>query len=114
MNSAMDDQSKRIAFCCPGFKNAASNPGRPGLSVYTTDHRGSPVFFVEFWALASEHMEQFAQQLKRADIAPADSIRLVLSGQLVITFCPWCGRRLARAYRKHWRDLMWIARANSC
>lgn len=102
----MDEQSKRIAYCCRGFDNAASNVGRPGLSVYTTDLRGSPVFFVEFWALAPEQREQFAQQLKRANIAPADSIRLVLSGQQPITFCPWCGRRLTRAYKKTWKELL--------
>ena len=103
---AMDDQSKRIVFCCPGFENAASNVERPGLSVYANDLRGSPVFFVEFWALAPEHREQFDQQLKRANIAPAESIRLVLSGQHAIAFCPWCGRRLSRAYRKTWQKLL--------
>jgi hypothetical protein len=67
------------------------------------DSKESPVFFLEFSGLP------FGQQLTEAAadaLSYAGISRVVLGSRLPLVFCPWCGRNLAKRYKKHWKELI--------
>lgn len=79
-----------MKYCCPGFQAQFQNTGARGFAVfYESGDLGGPLFVLQhrLFDLGRERIH---------DVAPS----VTLVDQVGIQFCPWCGRRLEKWYRK--------------
>ena len=102
----MDEQSGGIKYCCRGLEHVLHNVSERGWSFYTQESLGSPFFYMGFRAIASADAKQFNALLKRLYSKGDPYMQFTVAGRTPIKFCPWCGRRLSRAYKKTWKELL--------
>lgn len=95
-----------MKFCCRAFELASQNVGQRGLSVYTNESLESPIFFLGFRGITAGKEGVFSAVLWQSNVKHDPSLELTLAGEMAIMFCPWCGRRLTRIYKKTWKQLM--------
>ena len=78
------------------FKNTFHDAGLRGLSVFAATERGEPPTFVL----------QYRSVDAGTELRPTgEDVLLTLVGDSVIVFCPWCGVRLSKSYRKSISEL---------
>jgi hypothetical protein len=83
-----------MKWCCGGFQGLAENAGGRGFGIVVDASRvANPWVLLQFKAIAP------GQALPIADVL------LTLESELVIHYCPTCGRDLARWYGKDLRHL---------
>ena len=78
-------------FCCETFSAAVANAGKRGLSVILQRTSNDRVFLQQIRACDGGSEHALAEVAKRAAMRG----RVMLVGQLAISYCPWCGRRLS-------------------
>lgn len=94
-----------MKYCCPGMEHYCQNVGKQGFSVYTRKHLDEPLFQLEFRGIDLELQARFSGMM--ATLPKTDPpFEFVIAAPIVITFCPWCGRKLKRAYLKTWEKLI--------
>lgn len=80
-----------MKWCCTAFRDHHENAGRRGITVFAvTDSQHEYYFVLQNRAIDIEHKTVGHTEVPVAFIT-----------QIAIRYCPWCGRRLARAYRKY-------------
>lgn len=94
-----------MRFCCRAFEHHSGNVGKRGWSVYATKGFDRPHFNIEFLGIDNEQQDALGKELGK--LPPNKTgLGFALGSDLVIDFCPWCGRRLGRIYRKNWEELL--------
>jgi hypothetical protein len=84
-----------MKWCCAGVENAFLEAGRRGVGFFVAESRSArPTFVLQFRAMAAGAVPP----------DPSDS-HLTLVTDLAISYCPWCGKRLDRFYRKQLESL---------
>lgn len=100
-----------MKFCCSTFKHLLQNQEERGWSVIVNECNASPAFFVVFRSLNNKDLPLWNDVVKQSGISEKLqsleilSLEMLLGSEVPITFCPWCGRRLIRSYKKTWRAI---------
>lgn len=85
-----------MKWCCSAFKDHHENAGRRGITIFAT--------------LDSEQRYFFLLQSRAIDVEDKTvghtMVPVAFATQIAVKYCPWCGRRLARAYRKHIPEIL--------
>lgn len=101
----VDFSGSSIKFCCALFRAAMTTPGRRGTSIIPHRHpRFGDAFYLEFRAID----EPFEGTFK----GPPD-IPIVVTTEQAIKYCPWCGTKLEKFYRKSFDQLPFILEDDS-
>jgi hypothetical protein len=83
-----------MKWCCPPFEGHFQEAGLRGTAVFAANTEGeSPLFILQFRSTEGERPTSEVKGL------------LTLVSDTVINFCPWCGVRLSRCYRRTWKEL---------
>ena len=83
--------SARIKWCCEAFRNNYDLAGDRSIAVLVDRYSdGEPEFLLQSRA--------FERGQEPPDLSTAVPMSLVTESRM--QFCPWCGRNLARWYRK--------------
>ena len=88
----------REKWCCLGLETAFSERGERTIFVFAeppSEFTPSPTFWVAMRAVEQEALSQLPA------LALPPETAFTLSTRKPISFCPWCGKRLARFYRRH-------------
>ncbi len=93
----------RRKLCCFGFAQAVENCDLHGWSIYATELAGKPTFFICFRGLSFDDFEKRSATKGEPD---GDRMPVAVGSEFPISFCPWCGVRLSRRYRKTWRNFL--------
>ncbi len=80
---ALSDWWNEMRWCCPGFETLVPQGGEPGISLVVS---------------AGEVGVMFVIQQRGTHERPLPSG--ALAEDVPIQFCPFCGRKLARFYKK--------------
>lgn len=84
------------SWCCPIFADHYKQAGERGLATIVVESsQQRPRFILQFRAVA-----------RRDEDLVQSTVPLSFLTEHDISFCPWCGRKLARWYRKRWRGLV--------
>lgn len=95
--STMSMKQKNLPWCCSGFRAHYEEGGSRGTSiVVVADETGEPRFLLQHRTV------DLADQASM----PKISVPINLVSQTGLRFCPWCGQRLARFYRRSWSRLV--------
>ena len=85
-------------WCCPAFEGWHQESGKRGLGVFVDDSGYGdvkPIFVLQFRAVDAG--------INLPAIGISDSQTLVSTVvDVAIQYCPWCGRRLSKWYKKDW------------
>lgn len=93
----MSQKKSPRRWCCAPFKFNFENAGCRGATIrVSASPEGKPQFYLQHRAVDIEHQESL----------PKIPIPISLVSQTGVTYCPWCGRRLARFYRRTWEQLL--------
>jgi hypothetical protein len=90
-------------WCCEAVRQHFENRGERGVFIYAEPPHppvtGQPSYWLAVNAIDQVNIPRIPK--------PADgaSLPIMLQTWLPVRFCPWCGRRLVRFYRKHWKQL---------
>lgn len=85
-----------VKWCCVGFQNLYQAAGERTFAILVgRDPLGAPEFTLHHRALS-----------RGQTLPTTGDVPISLVSDLRIRFCPWCGRRLDRQYRKH-VDALW-------
>jgi len=88
-------------FCCESFEQAFENQNKKGLSIAVSQgHDNKPVFLLVFRAVE----QSGGGLLKQTDGFGQPSACLV--SEHVLSFCPWCGKKLRRYYWLKWEGML--------
>jgi len=82
------NQPESVRWCCIGFKSAFAHAGERGFGVFV-DASANPTLFV----LQHRALDPGAPM-------PDYNGHLSIITQTGMTHCPWCGKELARWYKK--------------
>lgn len=78
-----------MKWCCQGFHAHFYQVEEPGFGILVSpDYEEKPCFALVFKAVEKD--TKF----------PILDFKVILESEAKINFCPWCGRNLARYYRK--------------
>ncbi|GAB4190188.1 MAG: hypothetical protein Tsb002_17920 [Wenzhouxiangellaceae bacterium] len=88
-----------IKYCCEAMENVISNQGKKGLSIIASRISDERLAFFMIFRAMDDGVEN-TPLLRDGD---ARSIQLAV--EIGIGFCPWCGRRLERFYKKCWQEI---------
>jgi len=83
-------------FCCPTFEDSYNNHKRRGFSIDVFPPE--PLFWLWFRAVDAGREEAFSGLELSTDVSLVTRTRLL--------FCPWCGKRLDKFYRRTWTLLV--------
>ena len=87
---------KEVKWCCPAFKNSYEDHNSRGDSVIVyEDYNGAVVFAFQFRALDRDKLH----------LHPESKVPLTLMTERTIRFCPSCGKKLRRWYKKYGNQL---------
>ena len=92
----MSKEKLDLKWCCPSFKSCVEHAGERGFGVFVDDSSEPVLFILQHRSLEPE--------------APKPTYEhgpLILVADMGIQNCPWCGRELAKWYR---RDLHRLSR----
>ena len=81
-----------MRWCCPGFHGHFEKAGKRLFCIFADTTGSTPCFVLQFRA-----------NERQIDINSPEPISLI--GEIVISFCPWCGRNLLKFYRKRIDEL---------
>lgn len=83
-----------MKWCCAVFQDHFAEAGSRGFGIFLVDSdREDPGFIFQFRAMDA------------GATAPICETPLSIVSDVHVHFCPWCGVKLARFYRKHYREL---------
>lgn len=83
-----------VKWCCPGFERKYGQGGERGTAILYGFLGGELQFYLQFRAL------------ERGDVLEYVSPKPIsLVTQVAINFCPWCGKRLVKHYKKQLEKL---------
>lgn len=86
-----------MKYCCEGLKGAAENAEKAGLSVVINNELANEQFFqLVFRSSSVGDDEIIMKHLKEKTDIP----KLILGQQATIIYCPWCGKKLLKFYKK--------------
>lgn len=85
-------------YCCNGLKSLADNRNKNGFSLEVYSEGGEPSFWIIMRSIAEEHIESIV-------INTNASTEAVFWTRVHISFCPWCGKKLEKFYKKNWKIL---------
>lgn len=91
-----------MKFCCDGFKNAVENVGNVGISIGAVPGlRDEPMFELVRRFIDEKNIPIFDSAMKEIQLPiPID---IVYVEQSTIGYCPWCGSKLSRKYKRTWK-----------
>jgi len=79
------------------FRDTFQEAGQRGFAVFVARHElGQDVFVLQ---------HRSAEPGDEANVKSASDLPVSLISQLIISRCPWCGRKLADSYGRHLDDL---------
>jgi hypothetical protein len=86
-----------MEWCCAAFRGHHEAAGQKGLTVFA--------------ATNSQHRYYFVLQYRAIDNIRNEALDhiqtpVTVLAEIAVRYCPWCGRRLARAYRKHIPEIL--------
>ena len=87
-----------LTFCCDGLKSLANNRNKNGFSLEVYSDEDQPSFWIIMRAVPKEQMKSVI-----IDAAPPKEVLFWTRSR--IFFCPWCGRKLDKFYKKNWKSL---------
>lgn len=91
---------RKICWCCSGLEFAFDERKGQGIFVYATlSPEGKPMFWIAMRSVEKKDLG------KIASIQP-DDIPVTVTTRRPISYCPWCGVKLARFYRKRYEQLL--------
>jgi len=92
-----------MKYCCDGFKDAFKNIEKRGFSIFATeDNFNKPIFYLYFRSIDMDEENELKSLLYNVKFQKA----FTLSTECVISYCPWCGKNLARFYDKTWKNIL--------
>jgi hypothetical protein len=95
-----------MTFCCDAFGYRFRERHERGLFVYVLPPLAGfptePLFHVGMRALERSRFGELQEAMKGGVMTGCMS----LSGGTGIDYCPWCGAKLGRFYRRSWRELI--------
>jgi hypothetical protein len=77
-------------FCCQGFKNLVNNAGRAGISALVRNAQGAFSFKIQARAVSRDE----ESRLSNHPTPLPTKEPLLLSSNIGLNFCPFCGREL--------------------
>lgn len=82
-------------YCCDTFKELYSEEenGIRGISIIRKENK---VFFLRYGTVDDENFDSLIELLK--ETVGKASFHLSLTEEIAISFCPWCGAKLAHNY----------------
>ena len=89
--------SLAVRWCCSAFRTHFCEAGSRGLAVLVVSDElvEEPRFLLQHRAID-----------QGAELEYDGNVPLTLVTEAHISFCPWCGRKLERWYRRDWRELV--------
>lgn len=87
-----------VKFCCGPFEEYYLRAGERGFSIVISSHNETPLFRLYMRAVAHGEEQLFAGHAGFPDTT--------LTAYLPLQYCPFCGKRLKKFYRKTWPDLV--------
>jgi len=76
------------AFCCPGFQNSLEAAGQRGIAILTKDSSIGLMFLLQSRGIAFDDISKMRPQ------PGAPDIKINISCETGLKYCPWCGRDL--------------------
>ena len=77
------------AFCCPGLQNSIESAGERGAAVLVYRSSVGIGFYIQSRGVAFDDVDKLAL------LPPTPDIKINVSSEIGLTFCPWCGRQLS-------------------
>ena len=93
-------------WCCEGMQLAFESRRGRGIFVYCEPDNNlikcGPTFWLGMHSIDLDDVERFVEERSGMAIEPEERpLPVSLSTWRRIRFCPWCGKKLERFYRKH-------------
>jgi len=76
------------AFCCAGFQHRIEAAGKRGIAILVHKTAGGILFLLQSRGIAIEDGS------KLAPMPGAPDMKINISFDIGLQYCPWCGRRL--------------------
>ena len=81
-----------MKWCCPAFEGTFADAGKRGVGIFVDTNNPIPMFVLQFRASDSP-----------INLNHSEPISSVVD--VVITYCPWCGVNLGKAYKRNTEEL---------
>ena len=75
-------------FCCPGFQNSIQAAGQRGLAILVHKTSSGGMFLFQSRGIALEDVGKIRPNPSAPDM------KINVSSETGLQYCPWCGRRL--------------------
>lgn len=80
----------KLELCCQSMSNLTSTPGEKGFSVIPVRAHGLRYFVLQARPVSPEA----AEELRKPPGPQRKPVNIAISMDLVLTYCPGCGKRL--------------------
>ncbi len=89
-----------MKYCCNGFEEVHKNYDKRGVSIFAKDHFGQPTFIMLFRSININDEKELSEAINEFQKT------YYIATERVIVYCPWCGRKLSRFYKKTWNNIL--------
>jgi hypothetical protein len=92
-----------MKYCCDDFETAYKNYPKRGVSVLTRKFQyvEEPTFVLLFVTIDLDDEKELIKTDESGHPIPYSIVT-----QMVIIYCPWCGKNLSSFYKKTWKSIM--------
>ena len=91
-------------WCCEAFKRAFEERLSRGIFVYAEPTVPKYNIEVTYWigmrSIDFHEKDRFIAHISKQEIPPGPPLAQTLLTWLRIIFCPWCGKKLEKYYKK--------------
>lgn len=94
--------AEEIRYCCRGMEHSVQGDLQFWPTVCAQAGPDGPMFVMQAKAVSKEKMKEIFDAMSPAR-REGMHLDAVLTLEIVISYCPWCGRKLSRYYTKTWR-----------
>lgn len=93
-----------MKYCCEGFQLAVKNVSKRGVSIGPKEHvDGKPYFILVMRSIDEDKITKVSSALGK--IILEEPVDIYYATETVVKYCPWCGAKLSRYYKRTWREL---------
>ena len=93
-----------MKWCCPGFEGNFQNRNKSGFFVFARPPEKviskEPLFYIASRFVENENKNNFSKAIKSLEFP------VTLSVSTGMQYCPWCGVKLIKFYKKSYEALV--------
>ena len=78
------------AFCCPGLQNSIQAAGQRGMAIIVVNTLGKTRLLFQSRGIAFDDLG------KMRPMPDAPDVKINVSSEIGLQYCPWCGKRLEK------------------